>query len=194
MYNLRRNLVALIFCLKLGLRPITWQCPGRRRDTSQQLCWMFGCLKLNPKRKLAFNFQHPMISEKCSKNTIGMISIETPQKQYQATCQLQGVSQCWHIALLMKTTTVIRRPEGRRPESCSSSVTKRQWFGTENVRTPSRRAPLGASFRRWKMRLSGRSPFVTDSACLSSLLTTLPTSFATTTRQCINIQHWRSRR
>ena len=42
----------------------------------EALYWMFGCLTQQPKRKLGFDAQHPMINEKYSRNmffiTIGV--------------------------------------------------------------------------------------------------------------------------
>jgi hypothetical protein len=117
-----------------------------RKGHLQQLYCMFGYLKLYPKRKFAFDFQHPSISERMLKNMTGMIFIETPLKLYQLICQLNLTTPCLHIALSMRGMVAIERQEDRRLGFYCFAIRHRK-YGTVNVKTPSKQAPSAVSSR-----------------------------------------------
>jgi hypothetical protein len=70
-----------------------------REGHLQRLHRMFGYLKLYPKRKIAFDFQHPYISEKCSRSMTGTTFTAMQRKRYQETCQSHEVTQCQRIVI-----------------------------------------------------------------------------------------------
>jgi dihydropteroate synthase len=69
---------------------------------------MFGYLKLHPKRKLAFDPVHPIVSEKRFKECNWNVFIATQRKQFLGTCLRPEETPCRLIALSTLVMGVIQ--------------------------------------------------------------------------------------